>query len=82
MHCIANDFEMIKSCVHKDTGPVSLPINNTHTELEPISNLLPDPSDQLSPQVIQEILKACGVDFSKFQCCKGKCNTTTQATKV
>ena len=43
-------------------------VDNTHIELEPISNLLPDPSDQLSPQVILEILKASGVDFSKFQC--------------
>ena len=45
------------------TRPVSLPVNNIHIELDPISNLLPDPSDQLSPYVIQEILKASGVEF-------------------
>ena len=74
-----------KSCVHKHTRPVSLPVYNTHIELEPISKLLPDSSDQLSPQIIQEILKASGVDFSKFEHykhCKAKCHTATQATKV
>ena len=76
-------FQNIKSCVCKHTTPVYLPVNKTHIELDQISNLLPDPSDQLSPQVIQEILKASGVDFSKFQCYihhKAKRHTTTQST--
>ena len=34
-------------------------------KLDPISILLPDPSDQLSPQVIQKILKANGAGKSK-----------------
>ena len=68
-----------KSCVLKYTRPVSLPVNNTHIELEPISNLLPESSDQPPPQIIQEILKA-SVDFSKFKCYKhdkAKCHTAT-----
>ena len=78
-------FQNGKSCVCKHTRPVSLPANNTHIELESISNLLSDPSDQISPQVIQEILKASHVDFSKFQFYKhhqAKCHTATQATKM
>ena len=78
-------FQNGKSCVCKHTRPVSLPINNTHIEFEPISNLLPDPSEQLSPQVIQKILKATCVDVSKFhlyKCCKAKYHTSTQATQV
>ena len=78
-------FQNGKSCVCEHTRPVSLPVDNTHIELDPISHLLPHPSDQLSPQVIQEILKASGVVFSKFQhykCHKAKCHTATQATKV
>ena len=46
---------------------------------------LPDTSNQLSPQIIQEIWKAIGVDFSKFECykhCKVKCHIATQATKI
>ena len=59
-------FQNEKSCVCKDTRPSSLPANNSNIELEPISTLLPDTSDQVSLQIIQEILKASGVDFSKF----------------
>ena len=78
-------FQNGNSCVCEHTRPVSLPINNTNIELDPISNLLPDPSEQLSPQIIQEILKASGVDVSKFQCYKHhktKCQTAMQVTKV
>ena len=41
--------------VCKYTRSTSLPVDNTHIELEPISAPLPDISDQLSPQLIQEI---------------------------
>ena len=41
--------------------------NDTHTELQTILNSMPDISDQLSLQIIQEILKACGIDISKFE---------------
>ena len=43
-------FQNGKSCVCKYTRPTSLPVNNTHTEQEPISAPLPDISDKLSPQ--------------------------------
>ena len=45
-------FQNGNSCICKKTRPVFLLLNNTHIDLGPISNLLPDPSDQLSPQVI------------------------------
>ena len=73
------------SCVHEHTRPVSLPVKNIHIELDPISNLLSNPSEQLSPQIILKILKASGIDFSKFECYKchkAKCQTATQFTKV
>ena len=58
----------------------------SYIELEPILDQLPDISDQLSPQLIQEMLKASGVDFSKFKHVinvkRQKCNTVTQATKI
>ena len=78
-------FQNGKSCVCKWTRPTSLPVNNTYIELEPISAPLPNISDQQSPQLIQEILKASGVDFSKFKffkCCKAKCHTTPLATNI
>ena len=78
-------FQNGMSCVHKYTRPTSLQANNTHIELEPISAPLPDTSDQLSPQIIQDILKARGVDFSKSRCYKlhnVKCHTATKATKI
>ena len=56
-------FQNGKSCVCKHIGPVSLPVNDSHIELEPTSNLLLDTSNQLSPQVIHEILKPSGIDF-------------------
>ena len=74
-----------ESCAYKYTRPISLLVDNTHIELEPILNPLPESSDQLSPQSIQEIFKASGVDFSKFECYKhhkAKCHTLTQATKI
>ena len=60
-------------------------VNNANIELEPILDPLPDISDQLSPQIIQEILKASGLDFSKFKHykqCKAKHHTATLATKT
>ena len=72
-------------CVHEHIRPVSVPFNNTHIELDPITNLLPDPSGQLSPQIFQEIFKASDVDLLKFQhykLCKKECQTATQVTKV
>ena len=47
-----------------------MPANDTYIELQPILNSMPDISDQLSPQIVQEILKANGVDISKFECYK------------
>ena len=78
-------FQNRMSCVCKYTRPTSLPVNDTHTELEQISDPLSDISDQLSPQIIQEILKASGVDFSKVEpyiCHKTKHHTALQATKI
>ena len=63
-------FQNRKSCVHKYTRLTSLPVINTHIALEPISDPLPEISEQLSLQIIQEILIASGVDFSKFECYK------------
>ena len=77
-------FQNEKSYVNDYTKPISLPVNNTHIELEPISNPLPESSDQPSPQIIQEILKASGIEFLKFEHykhCKAKCRTATKATK-
>ena len=74
-----------KTRVHKYTRPTSLAVNNTHIELESISISLPDISNQLSPQLIWEILRASGVDFSKlecYKCHKAKCHSATQATKM
>ena len=42
-------------------------------------------SDQLSPQLVQETLKASGVDMSKFECykkCKALHQTSTQPTEL
>ena len=35
--------------------------------IEPITNPTPETSDQLSPQLVQEMLKAIGVHMSKFK---------------
>ena len=45
-----------------------MPANDTHIELQPISNSMPDISEQLSPQIVQEILTASAVDIIKFEC--------------
>ena len=63
-------FQNKMSCVHKHTRLITLSTNNTHIELQPITNSIPEISDQLSPQLFQEILKASGVDMSKFKCYK------------
>ena len=78
-------FQNEKSCVYNYIRPISQPVNNTYIELEPISNPLPESSDQLSPQIIQEILKVSGVGFLKLKCykhCKAKHHTVTQTTKI
>ena len=78
-------FENGNSCVHEHIRPVFLPVNDTHIHLDPISNLLPDPSEKTFNTNYPRNLKACGVDFSKFQHfkhCKAKCQTATQVTKV
>ena len=54
------------SGVCKYTRLTTLPTNDTHTELQPITNAVPEISHQPSPQLVQEILKASGVDISKF----------------
>ena len=69
----------------KYTRPTSLPDNDAHIELELISDPLPDISDWLSPQIIQKIFKASGVNFSKckhYKHCKAKHHSAAQATKI
>ena len=44
-----------------------MPVNDTHFELQPILNPMSDISDQLSPQIIQAVLKASGVHVLKFE---------------
>ena len=64
---------------------ITMPANDTHIEFQPISNSIPDISDQLSPQIVQEILKASDVDISKFELnkqCKALCLTSARATKL
>ena len=46
-------FQNKMSCVHKHTTSTTLPNNNTHVELQPITNPLPEIPDQLSPQLVQ-----------------------------
>ena len=74
-------FQNKKGCVYKYTGPHSPPPNSTHIHLETISLPLPSNPDHISPQIIQEILKTCGVDLAKFKCYK--CHKARfQTTKV
>ena len=54
-------FQNRMSCVCKHTRPNTPPTNNTHIELQPIVDPIPDISGQLSPQLVQEILKASGI---------------------
>ena len=64
---------------------MSMPTNDTHIELQPISNSMPDILEQLSPQIVQEILKASGVDISKFEHykqCKPLHQLSAQTTKL
>ena len=56
------------SCVHKHSRPGTLPNNDTCIELQPITNPVPEISDQLS--LVQEILKASGVDMSNLNITK------------
>ena len=68
-------FQNKMSCICIHTRPNTLPNNDTHIELQPITNPMPEMSDQLSPQLVQEILKAIGIDMSKFEHykkCKGQ----------
>ena len=84
MVCTANVFK-IERVVYIHTRLTTLPVSDTHVELQQILNPLPDISDQLSPQIIQEVFKASGVDFSQFKyykCCKAQYHTSPQATKL
>ena len=56
------------SCVGKHTKPTTLPTNDTHIELQPVLCSIPEISDQLSQQLVQELLEDSGVDISKFEC--------------
>ena len=78
-------FQNKKSCSCKYTRPTTLPVNDTHSELQSILSPMPDISNQLSPQIIQEVLKASHVDFLKFKHykqCKVQCQTSHQVTKL
>ena len=78
-------FQNRKSCVCKHTRVTSLLVNDPYTELQQILDPLPNISDQLLPQIFQEILKASGVGFSKFECYKhhkAKCHTCPRLLKL
>ena len=53
--------------MHKHTRPNTLPNNDTHIDLQLIMNPLSEISDQLSPQLVQEMIKASSVDMSKSE---------------
>ena len=61
--CFLNE----EGCVCKYTGPHSPPPNSTHINLETLLPPLSYNQDHISPQIIQEILKTCGVDVAKFK---------------
>ena len=63
-------FQNKKSCECKHTRPTNIPVNDAHIELQPILNLMPDISDKLLPQIIQEVLNSSDVDILKFKCYK------------
>ena len=66
LYCKCFQNEMSWVCKH--TTPTTLPTDDTHIELQPMSNSMPEISTQLqSPQIVQEILKANGVDISKLE---------------
>ena len=73
--CFSNKI----GCVGKHTRPTTLSNNNPCIELQPITNPAPEPSDQLSSQLVQEILKASGVNMSKCKCQK-RCTTLHQTS--
>ena len=54
-------FQNKRSCVHKHTRLITLPTNDTHIEFQPIMSPLSEISDQLPPQLVQEILKSSRV---------------------
>ena len=60
-------FQNKKGCVCKYTGLHSPPPYSTHLNLETILPPLPNNPDHISPQLIQQILKTCGVEFSKIR---------------
>ena len=72
-------FQNKMSCVPKHHRLTTLPTNDTHVELQPIMNSIPDISDQLSPQPVHKIFKVSGVDLSKFEHYK-QCKTLHQTT--
>ena len=41
---------------------------STQINLQTILPPLPDNPDHILPQIIQEILKTCGVDLARFEC--------------
>ena len=63
-------FQNIKDCVCKYTGPHYPLPNSAHINPETILLPLPNNQDDISPQIIEEILKTCGVDLAKFKCYK------------
>ena len=72
-------------CACKHTRLTTLLYNDPHIELHPITNPTPETSDQLLPQLVHEILKASGVDISKFECykrCKALCQASSQSTEL
>ena len=78
-------FQNKMGCVCKDTKPTTLPNKDEPIELQPITNPMSEISDQLSPKLVQEILKASGVDISTFEYykkCKALHHISTQSTEV
>ena len=72
-------------CVCKHTNQATLPNNDAHIELRPITNPISEISDQLSAQLFQEILKASGVDMSKeqhYKKCRALHQTSTQSNEL
>ena len=55
--------------------------SGNHINLETISPLLLNKPEYISPQIIQEILKTCGVDLEKFKCYK-HCKARHQTVRV
>ena len=58
MVCTANVFKIERVVYINTLGPATMPVNDRHIELQTILSPMPDISDQLSPQIIQEVLKA------------------------